>query len=674
MKSNFLLAISTAAILAAIPFDISAREIKVTGRVRDEKKKEPLPAVTIYNADTDRLIGSTNEEGYYDITVDDDATLVFSILGSEDKTVPVQGRQSIDVILDPSSVILGEIVVQAKGKPKLTAEPTDITVKGNYLHIKTHLKVPSQLFGSSDRVIVQPIIANVTKNQLSSLRPLVFDGRRYAITQERMYDWDRNADPLTPYVTVSGSKSTLGNVLTISDSLYVDNPEQDFRCDLYSIMEDYNRIYYSDTVTIARGTVNPLRFLSYDLKGKFVDEKEFFPTPEMQLRDNRGDVNLTFQLAKSKLDMNLGQNSQEVARLISMLKSIENDPGTALKSFKIYGTASPEGNPTRNEQLARDRVASAMEMIVGALPESLRRNADISSSGSTATWEQVAELMEKDGNNEQAGELRETLAKAGNDARRREASVRKLSFYHSMIEQTYLPRLRRVEYEIVTSKYRYLTDDEIAEIYKTDPNSMSRYEFHRLYTLSPDTIVKRQIMEQALKVHPNFMVAATDLACLDIAAGKPNAETLQRFINGKIKTPAATRLNQAIALMDARSFMKADSLAQTLPDEQPYSKAKVYARATSGHYEEVIPEVSADSPFNEVLLLLAIKANDKAWQKAQKLGDSAREEYIKAVAANRVDQYMAAITHLDRAIELDPSLRKLAEIDGDVLDLLEPEE
>lgn len=673
MNRHFFTVLSVAALLsAALP--VSAREIHVTGHVRDEKKKEPLPAVTIYNADTDRLVGTTNEDGYYELTIDDDATLVFSILGSEDKTVPVNGRQAIEVTLDPSSVVLGEIVVQAKGKPQLSVDPTDITVEGNYLHIKTHLKVPSKLFGASDRMIVQPTIANVTKGIVTPLRPLVFDGKRYAITQERMHDWNRNNDPLTPFVTIAGSRETLGNVLTINDSLYVDNPEQDFRCDLYSIMEDYNRIYYSDTVTIARGTVNPLRFLAYDLKGKMVDEEEFFPTPEMQLRDSRGDVNLTFQLGKSNLDMNLGKNSSEVSRLIAMLKNIENDPGTALKSFTIFGTASPEGNPARNEQLARDRVASAMQMIIGALPESLRRNADISSSGSVATWEQVAELMSADGLDEQARELKETLDHAGHDARRREALVRKLPFYRSIIETTYLPRLRRVEYELVTSKYRYLTDEEIADIYETDPNSMSRYEFHRLYTLAPDTTMKRQIMEYALKVHPNFMVAATDLAYLDIEKKEPKSETLQRFINGKIKTPAATRLNHAIALMNDRSFMRADSLAQTLPDMPPYSKAKTYARATSGHYEEVIQEVSADSPFNEVLLLLAIKANDKAWQKAQKLGDSAREEYIKAVAANRVNQYMAAITHLEHAIALDPSLRQLAEIDGDVLDLLEPEE
>jgi len=56
--------------------------------------------------------------------------------------------------------------------------------------------------------------------------------------------------------------------------------------------------------------------------------------------------------------------------------------------------------------------------------------------------------------------------------------------------------------------------------------------------------------------------------------------------------------------------------------------------------------------------------------KAQLLGDTAVEEYLKAVAANRLDMILPAIQHIERALELDPSLRDIAKIDGDTLDLL----
>jgi len=141
----------------------------------------------------------------------------------------------------------------------------------------------------------------------------------------------------------------------------------------------------------------------------------------------------------------------------------------------------------------------------------------------------------------------------------------------------------------------------------------------------------------------------------------------------KAKAPNETRLNQLIASLGAGNYFEADSLAFELPDEGVFHKAKIITKALNGKYQDVIAEISKDSPFNEVLLLLALKANDEAWAKAKALGGSAKEEYIKAVAANRVDEVMAAINHMENAFRLDPSLKEIAKVDGDLLDLLEEE-
>lgn len=51
-------------------------------------------------------------------------------------------------------------------------------------------------------MIIQPGVYNVTREQMIFLEPLVFDGKEYAITQERMYDYDSGQDPLSRYVQV----------------------------------------------------------------------------------------------------------------------------------------------------------------------------------------------------------------------------------------------------------------------------------------------------------------------------------------------------------------------------------------------------------------------------------------------------------------------------------------
>ena len=67
-----------------------------------------------------------------------------------------------------------------------------------------------------------------------------------------------------------------------------------------------------------------------------------------------------------------------------------------------------------------------------------------------------------------------------------------------------------------------------------------------------------------------------------------------------------------------------------------------------------------------------MKPNDEASDTVQKRPkDNAINLYVKAVATNLIDKVMDAIMSLDKAFDMDPSLRELAKLDGDLLDLLD---
>ena len=72
------------------------------------------------------------------------------------------------------------------------------------------------------------------------------------------------------------------------------------------------------------------------------------------------------------------------------------------------------------------------------------------------------------------------------------------------------------------------------------------------------------------------------------------------------------------------------------------------------------------------MILLAAKKTQEAYEKSLGLsGDVAVHEYVKAVAANRLGKVMEALLHIENAMDMDPTLREVAQVDGDVLDLLE---
>lgn len=656
----------------------SARDINVRGIVTNTKG-EPLQGVCIYNVETDQLLASTNEEGKYLVIIDSDGKLAYSILGMEDTEVPVEGRLAIDVVLTASSITLDEVLVKAKGKLKTVApEPTDIEIKGNYAHIKTRIKVPHRLFNSSTRLIIQPALYNVTANKMWYLKPLVFDGRRYNITQDRMLDFNLNADPLTPYVEVQKHSSHKDDMIFWSDSVYLDNPDQDFHCDMLMAMENYNRVFYRDTTTISRGTVNPMRFFQYSLLGTEVTDTTFYPTPEMQMRDTRGDVMLTFKVNDARLYMDQGNNRAEMNSLLSQLQHIENDPDAALKSFHIYSTSSPEGNYAKNVDLSKRRMQSALELIMDNLSPTTRRYMEVKSDASVEPWESLVTMLRADSLNTEADAVADIITKYPGQMDAQSIRIRKLPFYSTLIPEKYLPRMRKVSYEFLTSQFRYLTDDEIAEVYKTDPKSLSRYEFFRLYRYIAKTPAeKEEYLKKALETHPSFLVAATDLAAMKLERGEADYDLLGNYLQpGKKikKIPDEARLNHIAACLASHHYLEADSLASLLPDTPRFHKAKIYTDVFNGRYEGAMQEVAAESPVNEVVILLALKANDQAWRKASKLGGSAEEEYLKAVAANRVDEYMAAVSHLENALRLKPELKEIAKIDGDLIDLMEERE
>ena len=88
---------------------------EITGTVTDAESGDPLPGATIQVQGT--TTGTvTNTEGVYKIEVSDmEATLVFSFVGYQSKTIPINGRTTIDVELEEETTELDEVVVIGYG-------------------------------------------------------------------------------------------------------------------------------------------------------------------------------------------------------------------------------------------------------------------------------------------------------------------------------------------------------------------------------------------------------------------------------------------------------------------------------------------------------------------------------------------------------------------------------
>ncbi|MBR6369696.1 MAG: SusC/RagA family TonB-linked outer membrane protein [Bacteroidaceae bacterium] len=91
-----------------------AQNVQVTGIATAADDGSPMPAVTVSVEGTS--IGTTTDlEGAYSISAPSNGSLVFSFMGYESKTVPVNGRRVINVTLNPGSIEVDEVLITAVG-------------------------------------------------------------------------------------------------------------------------------------------------------------------------------------------------------------------------------------------------------------------------------------------------------------------------------------------------------------------------------------------------------------------------------------------------------------------------------------------------------------------------------------------------------------------------------
>lgn len=650
--------------------------IRITGVVKSKNKGVALYGVNIIDQDTKRLLTQTDQDGRFAIDVRPKSTLIFSMVGADRRSVKIKDNQFIEVNLEEQDYFLSTTEVVAKRiTDRVQPEQTDIEVKGNYLHIRTRVRVPREMFGIDTRLVVQPVLSNNTTHEDVLMRPLVYDAKTYNRTQQRMYDFDidgQSGDPLSNYITIRNrnmrEKGRTNDIIGYSDSIYIERIKDEYCCNVYMAIEDYNKIRYRDTTTIAQGTVNPLRWLDYSFSAHEVTDTALYPKAEKQLRASKGHIDLRFAIGKATFDPNSPHNQAEIHKLEEQISTIEQTPDATLEALRIEGTSSPDGRYSSNLRLARNRMDYALNYLRERVPAHLRSNMKFSSNAEVAGWDQVASLLRKDSLANEAEQLEAIINKYPHIDKQGQY-IRHLSCYKPIIQDTYLPQLRTVGYNMEYTIFRQLNLDEIKALYDKDYRQLSRYEYFRLYRETPDDKLREHYLRQALELYPSFMVAANDLQALLIRQNKPESELLAPFA-GK-KAPVTVNANHIIALIANGQYSAADSIACFIPQNEENKLLLAVIGTLNGRYAENLSTIAATGKRNEALMLLALKRNDEALAICQQLPkEEALTHYLQAICLNRLEKPLEAYEALKEALRLDPELEKTAHVDGDVNDLL----
>lgn len=657
--------------------------LRVQGKITDIATGEAIPGVNII--EDGYVVTYSDIDGNYSCTVPRDAELIFYHGQYEEIRVKVDNRQVINVQMQILTIELSEAVVTASfGNTTVYVEPSDLQIIGDQFVLKTTVRIPKKQFDSNSRFIFQPTLYNATLKDTSYFRPVVIDGENYHINQQRYFSFDGSKDRLADYVVTNELNQT-DHIYSYKDSLYVapTDLDHDYRSDCYiginGLFRSESLLFggkpdYTDTLMIAKGTVNPLRFLEYNIEPQELTDTNYIPKPEMKLLMDAGVSKINFVLGKAKVDEKDPESVRNINTIKEKIQAIINNEFATLKSIEIVGYASPEGSYKQNLALAKARTELILKELAASLDPSIAKYVTLTSESIVEPWSKVADML-RDTDPELSEYIDKLVYKYSDSHDHIIPHMRKHNKYRSFLLKETLPSLRKVEYTLNYSEFRKLRDHEIWDRYNARTEEISRYEYWRLIDTAPDSLTRYDLIKESLEEYPNFTYVANEMAVELIKRDSVNLELLKPSLGRN--APDEVRYNQALMALGAREVAMADSLARLLPSDDKSDYLKSITAALAGDFEGAYPMIATRGGLNEILLLLCMERNATALKKCNEMmtfdeySHNAKFWYVHAVCANRTEDIFTAMTSLEMALMLDPTLEETARLDSDVMDVIE---
>ena len=743
---------------------VTAQVVHITGNVMREMrglegKKERVPlSVPVYvfdNADDARHqateyrrqsmqqgqyttlkagdVVTPDYEGHFEADIAQRGALVVISEGAVIVT-PIDKRLHYDILINGDSadgILLKNTDVMGE-KRGLKIRELPAIDDGPTLHWDVTLSLPEGYVNPDTRLILQPVVVDCqTEDTIQHLEPLIGEGKRYHMLQERMksYDYQRN-DSLAPYYIAQ---------LPGDGSVHWENtfpkpdPDRNYKWQMRLRLEDYSHVYYEDASR--EGSCNsrkPWKMLDVGMARKEMTlDSRFYEPSRAQLHEAARDLQLTFLVGKAQLTDD-SINTSTIQQLVRELQSY----GRQLINVRIQGTASPDGNAARNAELAVQRAAKALSMI-----SPYTRGAGMQTMPAKVyTWNDVADSLIERGQRLEGEEMRQ-YAETDNLA-----GIRRMMESNPVVTEI-LKNQRVMKCSYLIRQNKILEPEEALWVYRNDPsyaeggdNKFSNGDYYNLLTQIRDSAERRQLVmriyrelsvRQASRFSPFAAYIANCVACYALDADSTNTDILKPFVDLKSGLEVERQIsfdnayrymvnrreivaNQAVMLFKQMKLGAAAHLADKLPNTEEYRDIKMFTdletlffKANKTPEEEQRSEQALHyamqiSKENKAVLSFELAPElGYAYEQVEPLVDSlsdnsAKKWYIKAmIAANTAvaseDDFMelvnrygvdealrmqenqtpAFLGYLQAALDIDPTmLRRLYASDVHVSDEL----
>lgn len=303
--------------------------------------------------------------------------------------------------------------------------------------VDVNIHIPSHAFTGRSRLIVVPQLLQ-KDSMLAEYTPMVFDAPIYSKKMNRRVLLDGYVDTLANAARKVNNRKEYD--VNYSERVAVPADIDGGRIVAVLSTDGCGECNIADTVDIAY--INNIPTLIEPKKSLQLNwiEPEFVIRPKIM--EGRGEALLQFVINRYDINLSLGDNRNEMNRMLATLQKIVTDSLATLNSVSIYGMASADGSYAFNTTLARNRANSAKNWLVDQLHFNASQASRFSIGSRPEGWMPVLQAMTADGHPDSL-KVREIIDKynAENDDVA-ERYIRRLSCWND-IKNKYLQKTVR---------------------------------------------------------------------------------------------------------------------------------------------------------------------------------------------------------------------------------------
>lgn len=363
---------------------------------------------------------------------------------------------------------------------------------------------------------------------------------------------------------------------------------------------------------------------------------------------------------------NVRSNQTDKADYIDLNKKLMEAnaaPDQEIAGITINSYASPEGSLEFNTQLAEKREANTTKLMENQLKkDKITEFGELTASFTPEDWEGFEKLVEK--SNIQDKDLILSVLKMYPDPVEREREIRNLSSVFNELADQILPQLR---YSRVMATINTLgkSDQELLNLFNTDPRKLTEDEMLYLATLTDDNMKKMEVYNVAAELHAKDYRTYNNLGMTQYLAGDYEG-ALANFDYAHRLNPSAKEpeMNLGLISMLNHDYSKANEqfgLAAGVPEA---GDAMGVYYLSQGDLQKAIRSFGDLKTNNAALAQILNKDYTAARDVLAGIKTpDATTYYLSAVLGARTNNQNMVMNNLRQAVKMDPSLLSRAQND-----------